>query len=67
MSVIIEGMSVPKSCFKCPLSKWYDGGWIAGFQCGALLPKDYSVITNCQGRAERRKNCPIKEVEHEAE
>ena len=67
MSVSVEGMRVPSCCFRCPLSCWYDNGQQAGFQCGALLPKDYSVITNCQGRAERRKNCPIKEVRDETE
>ena len=65
MSVIVEGMSMPKSCFKCPLATWYDSGWVVGYQCGALLPKDCSAITNCQGRAGRRKNCPIKEIYHE--
>ena len=66
MSITIPGIRLPTCCFKCPLSKWYDSGFVVGFQCGALLPKDYSVITNCQGRAERRKNCPIKEVANEA-
>lgn len=65
MSVIVVGMTVPKSCFKCPLAKWYDSGFVVGFQCGALLPKDCSVISNCKGRAERRKNCPIKEIHDE--
>ena len=67
MSVFIEGMTMPKCCFKCPLSHWYDNGWKVGFQCGALLPKDCSVISNCQGRSERRKNCPIKEINYETE
>ena len=63
MSIIIENMSVPKCCFRCPLSHWYDSGWVAGFTCGAL--KDSKVISNCEGRAKRRDDCPIKEIKHE--
>lgn len=60
MAVIIEDLNVPSSCFKCPLSHWYDSGWKAGFSCGAL--HDAKIISNCEGREKRRVDCPIKEV-----
>ena len=62
MAIVIESLSMPNSCFKCPLSHWYDSGWKVGFSCGAL--HDSKVITNCEGRARRRDDCPLKEFEY---
>ncbi len=59
MAIIIETMTVPKSCFTCPLSHWYDCGHKVGFSCGAL--HDAKIVTNCEGRAKRRDDCPIME------
>lgn len=63
MSIKIDRLSVPKNCFQCFASRWYDfGGKIRGFQCKAL-PMDTKIISNCEGRSQRREDCPIRDVD----
>lgn len=57
--VQIKGVSIPDNCFRCFASHWYNcGGKEAGFQCKAL-PGDSKIISNCEGRAKRRDDCPL--------
>ena len=58
-SIEIKGVSVPENCFRCFASSWYNfGGEVAGFRCNAL-PFSNKIISNCEGRAKRRDDCPI--------
>lgn len=59
MSIEIDGVSLPKNCFRCFASHHYEFGVIAGFQCRAI-PMDTKIISNCEARAKRRDDCPLK-------
>lgn len=57
--VQINGIHLPDSCFRCFASQWYNhGGKEAGFMCRAL-PGDSKIVSNCEGRAKRRDDCPL--------
>lgn len=67
MGVKIPGVAMPDNCFRCFASNWYNfGGKVAGFQCRAL-PHSSKIISNCEGRAKRRDDCPLKEEEDHEE
>lgn len=58
-ALIIMGAKMPKNCFRCFASKWYNfGGQVAGFRCGAM-PRSNKIITNIEGRSGRRADCPL--------
>lgn len=55
----ISGIHLPSSCFRCFASQWYNqGGKDAGFMCKAI-PGDSKIVSNCEGRAKRRADCPL--------
>ena len=61
-AVVVPGIEMPKSCFRCFASYWYEyGGPDAGFMCKAL-PLDSKILSNCEGRNGRRPDCPLSEV-----
>lgn len=56
--VQINGVSIPDNCFRCFASGWYNfGGKDAGFRCRLL--SDSKIVSNCEGRAKRRDDCPL--------
>ena len=59
MGIEIDGLPLPKNCFKCFASYWCDLGSIAGYKCRAI-PIDTKIISNCEARAKRRDDCPLK-------
>lgn len=59
IGIEIDGLSLPESCFKCFAAHWYDYGGIVGYQCRAI-PMDTKIISNCEARAKRRDDCPLK-------
>lgn len=61
-ALVLGGAKIPKNCFRCFASHWYDfGGKYVGFMCRAL-PCDSKIISNCEGRSRRRSDCPLIDV-----
>lgn len=66
MSIMIDGVSVPLNCFRCFASHWYNfGGMVVGFEC--RVKNDGKIISNCEGRAKRRDDCPIVGLDGDSE
>lgn len=60
MSALYVPAKMPENCFRCFASRFENYGVRAGFRCNLLPDK---LISNCEGRSKRRKNCPLIETE----
>lgn len=69
MSVIIEGMKMPKSCYECKLKEWVDNADYkkTGDYCCPLNIRldDIEAYRHGVYDTRRLENCPLKELKGE--